>query len=330
MNIMVTGATGFIGVKLVNELLKEKHSVRILTTSKEKAIKIFGNTVDIFVGNIIDKKSINCCCEDIDIVYHLVAKVGNERPSKENNKAFDLVNVEGLKNIAYEAEKAKVKRFIHISSIAAMGIVKDIVIDERSQCSPYLPYQTSKFKGEQFLNREYKNGKLNSIIVRPTKVYGYGEKSFSFLLFAKFVRKSFFPKIGLKKNMISNIYVDDLINALVLLTENGKNGETYILTAPNSISQVDIIKIIAKKLHKKVHFFYVPRFLMLFVASIIEISSAILSKKPFVTKNNIKSMCNNRVYDISKSCSEINFYPKISMEQGLNKVLDYYIKQDLL
>ena len=84
MRILVTGGTGFIGGYFVPMLLKEGHQVRLLVRNEAKARKQFGDKCEYHVGDVTNKDSLKGCCEGIDVVFHLVAKSGNELPSKEN------------------------------------------------------------------------------------------------------------------------------------------------------------------------------------------------------------------------------------------------------
>lgn len=85
MNILVTGGTGFIGEYFIPQLLEKNHSVRLLVRNIEKARRLFGDSCEYFLADINDKKSLKGCCDGIDIVYHMVAKVGNQLPTEKNN-----------------------------------------------------------------------------------------------------------------------------------------------------------------------------------------------------------------------------------------------------
>ena len=101
-----------------------------------------------------------------DIVFHLVAKSGNDLPTKENFEIFRKINVEGTENII--AECTNVKKFIYVSSTAAMGLVKENPISEKSKCNPELPYQVSKYEAENLIRKKCKDN-FPGIIVRPSK-----------------------------------------------------------------------------------------------------------------------------------------------------------------
>lgn len=330
MNILVTGGTGFVGLNLIPALLENGHTVRVLVRDKRKAVELLGSSCDIIIADVTNKKSLTGCCDGIDIVYHMIAKVGNELPSEYNFKAFREVNVEGVQNIVEEARKANVKRFIYISSIAAMGIVNEPLISEKSKCSPYLPYQVTKYEGERVVMDAYKKYGFPGINIRPTKIYGPGEREYTYLLLAKICKKGFFPKIGNKMNYTSNVYISDLIQGLVQLVEKGNSGETYILTSKDSIGLCDSVGVIAKVLKKKVRFIYIPFWFMNVAANILERFFIILGKKPIVTKRNIEATVADRVYDISKAKKELGYNPVVSMAEGIVNTIRYYKEKKLI
>lgn len=329
MNILVTGGTGYIGEYFIPELIKQGHDVSLLVRNIEKAKKLFGNNCKYVIGDVTDKKSIRKCCDNIDIVYHMVAKVGNQLPGNEELMSFRAVNVEGTKNIIRESKKSSVSKFIFVSSIAAMGIVKETPITEKSPCNPYLPYQVTKYEAEKYINSEIKDG-FPAIIVRPTKVYGVGEHEYSYLTLAKLCKKGIFPKVGKGKNYTSNIYITDFVQALLKLVDNGKLGETYILTSADSIGFTEAGKVIAKALGKQVRIISIPTGLMIVAATVEEKLFLKLGKKPIVTRKNVEATVSDRIYDITKACSEIGYGPMISNKNGIYSVIKWYQEKGLV
>ena len=131
----------------------------------------------------------------MDIIYHMAAISGNQLPSEDAFQLFRRINVEGTRNILEEASRSEIRKFIHLSSIAAMGIVRECPISEKSDCNPILPYQVSKFESEQLVKEYIRNG-FPAVILRPTKIYGIGEHEYSYLTIARQCKKGFFPKVG--------------------------------------------------------------------------------------------------------------------------------------
>lgn len=327
MKILVTGSTGFIGSYFIPMLLHQGHTVKLLVRNEEKARKLFGNTCDYHIGDITDRSSLKGCCDGIDIVFHLVAKSGSDLPTKENFEIFRKINVEGTENII--AECTNVKKFIYVSSTAAMGLVKENPISEKSKCNPELPYQVSKYEAENLIRKKCKDN-FPGIIVRPSKVYGVNETNYTYLTLAKLVKKGFFLKIGNGHNYTSNIYVHDFARFLVCLVDNGRIGETYIVSSDKSIDFIESGKIIADELGIQLRVVKISPYIMLMASSILERIFTILGRKPVVTRKNIQMTLQDRVYDVSKVKREVGFTPEVSMEEGIRKVIRWYKKKGIV
>ena len=327
MKILVTGGTGFIGSYFIPMLLEKRYKVRLLVRDINKAKKQFGESCEYFIGDVTEKDSLIGCCDGVDIVFHLVAKSGNEIPTKENFEIFRKINVEGTKNLI--AECRNINKFIYVSSTAAMGLVKENPITEQSKCSPYLPYQVTKYEVEELIRKKCAEG-FPGIIVRPTKVYGINEREYNYLTLAKLVKKGMFFKIGNGHNYTSNVYVTDFAQALTNLVELGVIGETYIITSEKSIDFIDSGKIIAEELGVKLRIIKVPSWFMIFAAAIEEKFFIMINKKPIVTKRNIEMTIQDRIYDISKAKDDINYNPCTTMEQGIRTVIRWYKDKGLI
>lgn len=326
MKVLVTGGTGFIGTYFVPMLLQRGYSVRLLVRDKAKAVEKFGDSCEYFVGDVTDRQSLNGCCEGIDIVYHLVAKSGNELPTENNFKIFRDINVGGTKNLLEECDG--IQRFIYISSTAAMGLVRDNPITEQSKCTPYLPYQVTKYEVEELLRKKYQDNGFPVIIVRPTKVYGIGNTSY--LTLARLVKKGLFVKIGGGHNYTSNVHVTDFARALTMLADHGKLGETYIITSEKSIDFIESGQIIADALNTKLRVIKLPAWLMRCASSIEEKTFIAVGKTPIVTRLNIEMTLQDRIYDISKARNEIGFVPSVSMQEGIKESIAWYVQTGIL
>lgn len=329
MNILVTGATGFIGKKLVAVLQNQGHQIYALCRNRGKAEKVLPQDCKIIIGDITDRDSIKGCCDGIDMVYQLVGLSGNELPSAHQFERFRKVNVEGLRNIVEEAERAGVKRFIQVSSIAAMGIVKKMPINGESICNPYLPYQVSKREGELLLLELFKKKGFPVIIVRPAKVYGVcGEDSYESII--KMCKKGVFPKIGIKDTMVSHCYIDDLITNLTLLTDKGKLGQIYIFATEQPIGFYESVRLIAKEMNVKVHMIPMPRWIMASAAYCIERICGFVGKKAPVTRRNVIAATTDRIYDFSKNKEDLGFVSSVSMKEGIRRIMEHHRKTGLI
>lgn len=318
-----------MGTYLIPRLLEKGHRVRLIVRDSSKAKNLYHDTCELIEGDIQSADSLKGCCDGIDIVYHMAALMGHDSPSAEAFEKFRKVNVEGLKNIVREAQKYNVKKFIHISSTAAMGLQNNTYINENTLCKPYTPYQVTKREGELFILDEVKKNKFPAVIVRPSMVYGPGFKG-DFLTLAKVCKTGFFPKIGRGKNLSPALYITDLCDALIKFIDKGEVGEVYLLSSKESYTLKETAEIIGKALNRKIVFVYIPKNMAVAGAGFLECVCKLLKIKPVVTKRNIKSVSTDRIIDISKLENALDFEPKISLEVGLPITIQYFQEEKYL
>ena len=327
-SVFVTGATGFIGKYLVRSLILEGWSVSILVRDEKIAKQEFGDSCKIVVGDTTQPATLVDIFNDIDIVYHLAALMGHDLPSGEAFLRFRAINLQGTINVVNECKLAGIKKFIYISSTAAMGLLNISVVNENTECVPYTPYQVSKYESEQFVINEFRKNGFPVIVLRPSMVYGPGFKG-DFLTIAKLCKTGFFPKIGKGENLSPALYITDLVNALLLFATLGKEGEVYLLSSEQSYSLDETVKIIGETLHEKIRFIYVPVRLALLGVGLLELIYKIRKKHPPVTQRNICSMVTDRIFDISKA-KQIGFKQSIPLNVGLANTINYFIDNKYL
>ncbi len=323
MNYLVTGATGFIGPWLIKRLVSEGHACRCLVRSKKKAQDISElSGVELIEGDVADKKSLVNIAENMDGLFHL-ATLGHVHNFKAPEGMFEDVNVKGTKNIIDEAVKAGIKKIVHCSSVAAMGICGDVPADEESKCNPHHPYGLSKLRAEEMLGILCSEKGLPAVIVRFSMVYGPGDWR-DMLRIVKLVKRRILPKIGSRPKLTPLIHVEDAVCGLVLAMEKGRQGETYLITNKNSEPFDRILGIVAKALEITCITVPVPEWAALTAASGIEKISNLIGKSPFVARKNIESTLADRVFSIEKAQKELGFNPCIDTEKGLMETVLWY------
>jgi len=323
LNYLITGATGFIGPWLVKRLVSEGHICRCLVRSKTRA-EILSDipNVEIVEGDITDKNSLKDIAANMDGLFHL-ATLGHTHNFKEPQVMFEEVNVNGTENIMNEAVKAGIKKIVHCSSVAAMGICDDMPAREDSKCNPHHPYGLSKLQAEEIVRELCRNVALPAVIIRFSMVYGPGDWR-DMLRITRFVKRRIIPRIGNRPKLTPLIHVNDAVDGLMLAMEKGKQGETYLITNRNSEPFDKILKIIQRALGITVINLPVPEWVALTVATAIESLFKVFGKPPFITRKNIESTLADRIFSIEKAQRELGFNPCIDPEKGLRDTVLWY------
>jgi nucleoside-diphosphate-sugar epimerase len=327
--VFVTGGTGFIGSHLVKRLKQDGYQCRCLVREKSHSDFIRELGVDFVYGDILDRDSLKGRLEDIDIVFHLAAMGHVSAASKEAYMKFRQVNVNGSINLLEEAHECQVKKFIHFSSTAAMGLIKTHVIDETTKCQPNTPYQKSKYESELAVLEFYKKYQLPVVIIRPSMVYGTGGKG-EFLKWCRLMKKGFWPRIGKGKNLTPLVHVDDVVQATILIGQRGKSGDIYLVTSENSFELDMIRRNVMEALGIKKYYPYVPAYTAKAAAWSLESMAKIFNMTPIVTYRNINSIVTGRVFDISKAKNDTGYQPQVPLQQGIQETVNWYIKNNYL
>ena len=231
--ILVTGGTGFLGGYILQELVEKGYSVRAIRRGTAQPVFIPAailEKVEWVKGDILDVIGLEEAMDGMDGVVHAAAMVSFSR--RDRHDLFQT-NVEGTANVVNIALEKNIKRFIHISSVAALGRTGqgEQVSETKSwQESKYnTQYSISKFRGEVEVWRGIGEG-LPAVVVNPSTILGYGDwNSTSCTLFRSAFRE--FP--WYTEGVNGFVDVHDTASAVVRLLESGITGERYILNGGN-------------------------------------------------------------------------------------------------
>lgn len=231
--VLVTGGTGFLGAYIIRQLVEGGYAVRAIRRGKTQPAFIpetVWRKVEWVTGDILDIVGVEEAMGGMDAVVHAAGKVsfsGRDRPE------IFSTNIDGTANLVNTALALPIKRFLHVSSVAAMGRVGngERVTEEKTwQESRYnTTYAISKFRGEMEVWRGIGEG-LPGVVVNPSTILGYGDwNSTSCALFRSAYREFPWYTEGI------NGFVDvmDTARAVVRLLESDIVGERYILNGDN-------------------------------------------------------------------------------------------------
>tara|TARA_B100001029_G_scaffold91017_1_gene74668 strand:- start:927 stop:1907 length:981 start_codon:yes stop_codon:yes gene_type:complete len=324
MNILVTGATGYIGPFLVNRLKDEGHQVSILVRKQKDFDNLSSQGFECILGDLINKKSLEGIFEGIDILYHLANIASWWLPRKQD---FYDINVGGTINLLDEAKNAKLIKIIYISSIAAIRQPHGIVADENSvhQGDFESDYSKSKYLVEVEIDR-YKKLGLPIVTLNPGVVTGPHD----FKTFGKTVigiangkiKSKFFPD-----SYLPLVYINDVIDIMIHATEI-ENGKKYVVVGENikigdvfdkvcEIQNKDKIKNVTSELYLNC------------LAYFSEFISFFTKKKPFLTIDGLRAIRIGALASNEKSIKELGFKYH-SAEEILAKSIEWYKKNNYI
>jgi nucleoside-diphosphate-sugar epimerase len=315
MKALVTGATGFIGSHLVEELIKKGYGVTCLARTTSRLKWIEGLKTDILYGDCEDGDSLKQIPSDLDFVFHLAGLTKARR-----DEDFFCVNVKGTENLlkAVAARAPGIKRFVHFSSLAAAGPSRNgSPLNESAEPRPVSSYGRSKLESEGVI-MEHRNV-LPVTIIRPPAVYGPRDRDF-YVLF-KMVKKGFYPYWG--KCYYSLLYVDDLVRGAVMAAETkDAEGGRYFLSDGKIHSNEDIVNEIADVLDAKIMKMPVPKPLL---NVLVKISEKMLKGASIINTDKLKELSYlHWTCDSSRAGKDFGFVPKVTIKEGIKWTADWY------
>ena len=277
MNVLVTGGAGYIGTELVNLLVSNPSVDKVIVYDNLSrmnynlflGLKLQKHPKLTFVkGELLDSRSLRKVLKDIDVVYHLAAKVTTPFDNSDSH-VYEQVNHWGTAELVYAVEESKVKRFIYTSSSGVYGSSSGAV-SETTIPNPKTFYAISKLRGEEHVRRLF--DKIDTYIFRCGNVYGYSKSMRFDSVINKFVFEANFNRIvtvqGDGKQSRSFIHIDRVAKALNNCLTTDLSGGIYNLVE-RSIKIFDIVDEL-KQLLPELEFIFINQHLKLRELSVKE------------------------------------------------------------
>ena len=325
MKILITGASGFIGSFIVEEALKRGLDTWAAIRKSSSREWLQDERIHFIELNLSSKTQLveQLRDQNFDYVVHAAGV------TKCLNKAdFHRINTEGTKNLAEALLEVgmPLKRFVFVSSLSIFGAIKEQqpyeAICENDSPQPNTEYGRSKLAAEHCLETLAK--RLPYIILRPTGVYGPREKDY--FIMAKSIKQHSDFAVGYKRQDITFVYVEDVVQAVFLALEKGKNGRKYFLSDGEVYQSATFSNLIHEALGKPWWIrITAPVWVLRIVTFLGEYIGRITGKVTALNndKYNILKQRNWRC-DIQPAIDELGYQPKVQLEEGVKKTIQWY------
>lgn len=309
--VLITGANGFIGRALCENLLKNNFIVRAVVRDENNAKNVPSGANTILAGNFVEVSNWMPFLKDIDVVVHLAARVHQMR-KKENNSLYQKMNVDVTRELALACHKAGVERFIFVSSVKAMGELTKLgeIWDEHTLCMPQYAYGQSKLAAEKVLMDISRTTGLKIVILRFPLIYGFKVKA-NMAKLIKIVNKGIPLPFRSIQNKRSLLYVGNAVDAIWLCIKHRVAcGETFLVSDGEDISTSELIRQIASVEGHSVCLFSFPPRLLRFLGKILGQSQA------------MSRLLDSLVIDSSKIRRVLSWQPPYSLKEGLRRTFE--------
>ncbi len=325
-NVLVTGAGGFIGTLLIKKLLSLGKRIISFDENVDSLDKLEKNNANlkIITGNLNDKILLTEITKQVDIVYHLAAKVHSMPHTKEEEMEFFKVNVEGTKNLLEACVANNVAKFIFFSSVHTIELFNEKIMDENTPCKPMTAYSKSKYEAERLVIDYHRRYSIFVTILKLPLVYGPNVKG-NFKRLIESIEKRQFRVIGNGQNLKSIVYVENIVDAAIYVANNQKaNSKIYIISDSESYSLNKIAQTIASELGVKLSKIHIPKWLAYFVGFCFDILERTFSIMFPLSRESVNKLTANMVYSSEKIKRDLGFKPKFGLQEGIIKTIAWY------
>ena len=284
MTVLVTGATGFLGRRVVQQLLDTDHEVRAMVRRPGSESVFATPPTQVCYGNVSDTDALVEACRGITEVVHLVAVI------RGGPRQFEAINRQGTANIVAAAkESGSVRRFVHLSAAGAAN-------------APSLKYLHSKWAGEQ----EVVNGGIPYVIIRPSLIFGPDDE-FTNAIAALVRFCPITPVIGSGNNRLQPIHVEDVSRCIALsLSGNMRGNRAVEIGGPHQLSYQEILRIVARTLGRRRLLINVPHWKMRVPTTLMEL----LTPRPPINSAMLQLITLRNVAEPDSVQREFAFQPR--------------------
>lgn len=315
--ILITGAAGFLGRALVRTLSDDNHFK--LTAVSRAPIPDLPSTVFPFLISDLNATTDWSPALDVDVVVHAAARVHVMNDHAHNPLAsFREVNTAGTLNLARQASKAGAKRFIFISSVKVNGEAtragRPFLADD--PCAPSDPYGVSKYEAEQGLIELGASIGMEIVIIRPVLVYGPGVKA-NFHQLMRILRHGVPLPLGGINNSRSLVSLDNLIDLIrVCIDHPAAANHVFLVSDGEDVSTTELARRILRFSGSRTWLMPVPDYLIFALAKLAR-------REP-----SARRVLGSLQVDINKTRTLLNWSPPVSLDQGLKRTVEHFMKTE--
>lgn len=322
MKVLVTGASGFIGSHVAEQLVDKGYDVYCSMRKTSNPRWLIDKNVIFANVNLFDINDIKKVVKDCEYIYHIAGAT-----FARNESEFMLHNstvTDNLINATIEAAP-KLKKFVYLSSQTVAGPAKSLEspISEDLSPNPLTAYARSKKSAEDIINK--RNSDIPTVICRAPAVYGARDTAI-FDIF-RLIQKGLATYIGFTEKYLNLIEGSDLARGIIMAGESEKTiSNTYFITSKKKYTWTEVLPIIAESLNKKKYInLKVPHGIVLSVGTIMEIISKLTSKpQVFNYDKAIDFIQKYWICSHEKALNDFGFEQNIELLEGIYKTTEWY------
>jgi len=323
VRVLVTGATGFTGGHLARHLATRGDEVRALvrtSSSGEARRELEGAGVQLLLGDLTDPEAVARAATGVDVVYHIAALY---RQAGLPDETYRAVNAGAVATVIEAAARGGARRVVHCSTVGVHGDVEHPPANEDAPLKPGDIYQQTKLEGEAVARETSRRTGVEVVIVRPTGIYGPGDRRL--LKLFRGVARRRFVMLGDGATFYHLTHIDDLVEGFRLCAEVPQAaGRTYILAGAEVTTLRELVGIIAEEAGVRPPGLRLPVWPFWVAGAACEAVCSPLGVEPPLYRRRVDFFTKSRAFDISRARAELGYTPRVSLRDGIRRTLAWY------
>lgn len=325
MRVLLTGGTGFIGGRLLTRLLEKGHQVNLVVNRGTPPVPE-GPSVKYHRCDLTDPVNFRSAGFKADAAVNVA---GQLRVPGLPDAHYWKIHYEATKHVLEECTRFKLRRLVQVSTTGVYGVTGRSPVSEEGPIRPSDIYEKTKWEGERYAREYCSDGRLDLVIVRPGLVYGPGDRHLLGLF--KAIRYGIFRTIGSGGNLVHPIFIDDLVDGLMLALESpSAAGGTFNMVNPEPVAFRVFCEEAARALGRKLPTSRIPPGLARTAGAILEGFRSVTRVEVPLTRDRVAFMTSDRAYSAGKARDVLGWTARTSLEEGMRRAVAWYREKGFL
>ena len=323
MTVLVTGAGGFLGRAVVNDLLESGRHIHALVRDVSQA-STFSRTVDVFIGDVRDPRSTKEATRGCDTIIHLAGKAHAIDDDRVGEDEYKSVNVDGTRQLLEGAVAGGTRRFIFASSVKVFGETTRRCLDEHDPPAPRTPYARSKWLAEQAVASYANRAGMITVSFRLPLVYGPTRKGNLFRMIAA-IDQGRFPPLPRISAVRSMLHVNNFLLAVrAASAADGFPRPMYIVTDGKPYSITEVYDLLRSGLGKNPASWRTPVWALSWAARCGDVLQTLSHRKMPFSHSTLEKLIGPAWYSPEALIREMGYKPQYDFESAIPEVIQHY------
>ena len=320
MRVLVTGATGFTGGHLARALAARGSRVRALVRDAARAQDLAAAGIELAVGDLRDEGALTMAARGVEVVYHIAALY---RQAGLSELTYRDINATAAERVVEAAAKGGARRVVHCSTVGVHGDVEHPPANEDAPLKPGDVYQVTKLEGERLAARTALRLGIEVTIVRPSGIYGAGDRRL--LKLFRGVAKRRWVTLGNGEIYYHLTHIDDLVEGFRLCGEHpAAANRTYIIAGGEVTTLNELVRLIAEASGVTPPTLHLPVWPVWIAGAVCEAVCAPFGIEPPLYRRRVDFFTKSRSFDIARARTEIGYAPRVGLREGIRRTLAWY------